>query len=400
MMTPDDSSRWLLTINGGSSSIKFAAYGLTPEPHRLLSGLVDRMGSSQPQLTLTDTEGQHASSPIKASDPANAVKEIVQALRSRLGAKNPAAIGHRIVHGGPNYSAPQRITPELLAELKRFAPFVPNHLPGEIALIETVEQQLPGTPQIACFDTAFHHDLPDVARLLPVPRKYEARGVRRYGFHGLSYSYLLEELKRVAGEAAADGRVILAHLGNGASLAAVIGGRCIDTSMGFTPTGGLVMGTRTGDLDPGLLVYLARTDGLTPEQLEDLTTRQSGLLGLSDSSSDMRDLLACEQDDIKCAQAVAVFCYQARKWIGAFAAALGGLDTLVFSGGIGEHAAPVRERICRGLEFLDVCIHPAQNNANEPVISTDAGRVVIRVIATDEEAMIAREACRIMLDRA
>jgi acetate kinase len=252
----------------------------------------------------------------------------------------------------------------------------------------------PALPQVACFDTAFHGTMPRVARTLPIPRRLEAKGVRRYGFHGLSYSFLMEELRRVAGARASRGRVILAHLGNGASMAAVRKGGSIDTTMGFTPAAGLVMSTRSGDLDPGIVGFLARTEGMTAPEFQKMVNRDSGLLGVSGTSSDMRDLLGRESRDIRAAEAVALFCYQARKWIGAYAAALGGLDTLVFSGGIGENSPAVRARICRGLGFLGVALDARRNAANAPVISRPAGRVAVRVIRTDEELMIARSVMR------
>jgi acetate kinase len=249
---------------------------------------------------------------------------------------------------------------------------------------------------VACFDTAFHHDLPRVARLLAIPRRYEAQGVRRYGFHGLSYAFLMEELARLAGSEAAEGRVILAHLGNGASLAAVRDGEPVDTSMSFTPTAGVPMSTRSGDLDPGLVWYLARTEGLDAKGFNDMVNSQSGLLGVSETSSDMRDLLDRETQDVRAAEAVALFCYQVKKWIGAFAAALGGLDTLVFAGGIGENAPTVRARICDGLGFLGIELEEKRNAANEGVISAAASRAAVRVIRTDEERMIARTVCRVL----
>ena len=249
---------------------------------------------------------------------------------------------------------------------------------------------------MACFDTAFHHDLPRVAQLLPIPRRYEAQGVRRYGFHGLSYAFLMEELARLAGAEAAQGRVILAHLGNGASLAAVHHGKPVDTSMSFTPTAGVPMSTRSGDLDPGLVWYLARTEKMSAKQFNEMVNFQSGLLGVSETSSDMRDLLDHETQDVRAAEAVALFCYQVKKWIGAFAAALGGLDTLVFAGGIGENAPAVRARICDGLEFLGIKLEEKRNAASEGVISAPAGRVTVRVIRTDEEQMIAKTVCRVL----
>ncbi|MBX9579546.1 MAG: acetate/propionate family kinase, partial [Gemmataceae bacterium] len=291
---------------------------------------------------------------------------------------------------------PQLVTPDLLADLRRAVPLDPAHLPAQIRLIEALTDRLPGVPQVACFDTTFHRDLPTPARLLSIPRRYAEAGVRRYGFHGLSYAYLMEELGRLAGADAAAGRVVLAHLGSGASMAAVRGGRCVDTTMGLTPAGGLVMGTRSGDLDPGVLVYLARTEGLTADQLDDLVTRRSGLLGLSETSPDMRDLLARRVADQRAFDAVAVFCYQARKWVGALAAALGGLDTLVFAGGIGENAPEVRAGVCDGLAFLGVRLDQEANAANAPVISAAGGPVSVRVIPTDEELMIARTVSRVV----
>jgi acetate kinase len=263
-------------------------------------------------------------------------------------------------------------------------------------LIEAVRRRFPDLPQVACFDTAFHHDLPRVAQLLPIPRRYEAQGVRRYGFHGLSYEFLMGELARVAGSEVAPGRVILAHLGNGASLAAVRDGKPMDTSMGFTPVAGVPMSTRSGDLDPGLFWYLARTEGVDAERFNEMVNLQSGLLGVSETSSDMRDLLDRETQDVRAAEAVALFCYQVKKWIGAFAAALGGLDTLVFAGGIGENAPKVRARICDGLCFLGIEVEENRNAVNDDVISTVAGSVAVRVIRTDEELVIARSVYNVL----
>jgi len=294
------------------------------------------------------------------------------------------------------HTEPEIVTPDLLEELHRISPYDPDHLPREIELIEAFRQRHPKLPQLACFDTAFHQTMPRVAKLLPIPRRFDAKGVQRYGFHGLSYAYLVEELARLGDPAAAKGNVILAHLGNGASLAAVRDGKSMDTSMGFTPTAGLVMSTRSGDLDPGLAPYLARTERMTTQQFYEMVNHKSGLLGISETSSDMRDLCAIEATDVRAAEAVALFCYQAKKWIGSFAAALGGLDTLVFAGGIGENAPPVRARICEGLNFLGVEIDGQANSTNAPVISTNSSRVRVRVIHTDEELMIARSVRRLL----
>ena len=333
---------------------------------------------------------------MTAPDHTAAVGALMDWIEEHSGPDALAAVGHRVVHGGPKYSRPERITAEMLEELHRLSPLDPEHLPEEIQLVEAFQRRFPGLAQVACFDTAFHHDLPRVARLLAIPRRYEAQGVRRYGFHGLSYAFLMEELARLAGSQAARGRVILAHLGNGASLAAVREGKSVDTSMSFTPTAGVPMSTRSGDLDPGLLWYLARTEGLDAEGFNEMVNSQSGLLGVSETSSDMRDLLDLEMRDVRAAEAVALFCYQVKKWIGAFAAALGGLDTLVFAGGIGENAPTVRARICHGLGFLGIKLEEKRNAANEGVISAAASRATVRVIHTDEERMIARMVCLVL----
>jgi acetate kinase len=293
------------------------------------------------------------------------------------------------------HAEPERVTRKLLAELHRITPYDPDHLPREIGLITALSRRHPKLPQVACFDTAFHRTMPRVARLLPIPRRYAARGVERYGFHGLSYAYLMEELGRLDPEAAR-GRVILAHLGNGASLAAVRNGKSLDTSMGFTPTAGLVMSTRTGDLDPGVVYYLARTQRMTAAKFQRMVNHESGLLGVSGTSSDVRDLCAREATDVRAAEAIELFCYQVSKWIGAFAAALGGLDTLVFAAGIGENAPRIRAQICDALGFLGIELDPTRNAKNAPLISPGSGKVSVRVIRTDEELMIARSVTRLL----
>ncbi len=272
-------SSCILTINGGSSSIKFGLFEVRDPPRRLLHGEIDRIGQKQATLHVDGVRpADHISQSVKAPDHAAAVDAITNYIEERGVERAVAAVGHRVVHGGPKYWAPQRITPDMIHDLRGLSAFDPDHLPEEIGLIEAVGRRFPAVPQVACFDTAFHHDLPLVARLLPIPRRYEAQGLRRYGFHGLSYAFLIEELARVAGADAAGGRVILAHLGSGASLAAVHDGKSVDTSMGLTPTGGVIMGTRSGDLDPGVLVYLLREKRYAVDALEDLIDQQSGLL--------------------------------------------------------------------------------------------------------------------------
>jgi acetate kinase len=360
-------TRTTLAINAGSSSVKCALFTFDPAPHLIARETIEGVGSSCVPQLLAWVDAHTPDAP-------------------------PVATGHRIVHGGSLYRDPQVITKALVDNLRQMVPFAPNHLPDEIALIEALAQHRPHVAQFACFDTAFHGDLPDVARRLPIPREYDARGVRRYGFHGLSYAFLMQELERLAGPQAAAGKIILAHLGNGSSLAAVEARRSIDTTMALTPIGGVVMSTRTGDLDPGVVTYVARTQQLTPDRVEDLLSHHSGLLGISGTTGDMRTLLDRETIDPACRLAVAAYTYSIRKAIGALAAALGGLDTIVFSGGIGEHAPAVRARICDGLAFLGVHVDASRNASNAPIISPPAARVDVRVIPTDEELMIARAA--------
>jgi acetate kinase len=386
----------VLTINGGSSSIKFALYQIGKPLARRLYGKVDRIGLGGTNLTFHDPTGKPQDSrSIAASDHKSAAKFLIDWLEEQPDFASVRAVGHRVVHG-MTHTDPERITPKLLHELHRLRPYDPDHLPREIELIQAFRQRHPRLPQVACFDTAFHRTMPRVAKLLPIPRRFDGKGIQRYGFHGLSYAYLVEELTRLGDPSAKKGRVILAHLGNGASLAAVLDGKSIDTSMGFTPTAGLVMSTRSGDLDPGLLSFFSRTERMTAPQFDQMVNHKSGLLGVSGISPDMRDLLAREATDVRAAEAVALFCYQAKKWIGSFAAALGGLDTLVFSAGIGENCPSIRARICEGLDFLGIKLHTARNAKNTSQISTDSGPVTVRVIRTDEELMLARSVIRVL----
>jgi acetate kinase len=293
------------------------------------------------------------------------------------------------VHGGLQYQAPEVIDDAMIAELRRLRPFAPEHLPTELDIISTCRERLEGVLQVACFDTAFHRDMPALARLLPIPRRFNAEGVLRYGFHGISYTHILESLRNSAPELASKGRLILAHLGNGASLVAVRDGKSIDTTMGFTPAAGVPMGTRSGDLDPGIFLYLTEHAGLDARTFDRMVNHQAGLLGISETSGDLRDLLNREESDGRAAEAVALFCYSVKKQIGAYAAGLGGLDVLVFTGGIGEHSPVIRQRICAGLGFLGIELEPALNAATNPVISAAGSGVEVRVIAADEEAVIA-----------
>jgi acetate kinase len=389
-------NRCILTINGGSSSIKFALYQIAEPPEQSFHGNVDRIGLPGTNLTFSDSTGTRKGSLIlEPSDTRSASNFLIDWLEEQIDFSLISGVGHRVVFG-MKHTEPERITQELLNELHRISPYDTDHLPAEVELIEALRQRYPKLPQVACFDTAFHRTMPRVARLLPIPRRFDAIGIQRYGFHGLSYAYLIEELARVAGVEAAQGRVILAHLGNGASMTAVQGGKSIDTSMGFTPASGLPMSTRPGDLDPGLLWYWMREENLTPKQFNNLVNHESGLLGISETSSDMRDLIERQASDVRAAEAVELFCYYTRKWIGAFAAVLGGLDTLVFAGGIGENSPEVRARVCDGLGFLGIELEEKRNAANEGVISAAVSRVAVRVIRTDEERMIAKTVCRVL----
>jgi len=385
----------ILTLNGGSSSLRFALFSGAQTLERVLAGKFERIGLPNARLVFTDNKKKEERA-IEAPNHLACVGLLEELIEKNRGIPPLSGIGHRVVHGGMRYRDPERVDAAMLEELRRISPFDPEHLPAEIALLEAFGARYPQVPQVACFDTAFHRNLPRVAKLLPIPRRYEAQGVQRYGFHGLSYAYLMQELERIAGAASAQGRIILAHLGNGASMAAVRAGQSIDTTMAFTPTAGLVMSTRSGDIDPGIVAYLARAEGMTADEFHAMVNSKSGLLGVSETSSDVRDLLQREISDPRAAEAIALFCYQAKKWIGALAAVLGGLDTLVFSGGIGENSAVIRERICDGLGFLGIELDPARNTAAAAIITTESSRATARVIRTDEELYIAAKVAQLL----
>jgi acetate kinase len=370
----------ILTLNAGSSSLKLALFDMGTPPKRLLDHAVSRVGET-------------------AAHYARSLDEALSVLEAHGGLDALAAVGHRIVHGGPRYTSMPNgvaVTPDVLDELRRLVVLDPDHLPAEIALVEAMSARAPTLRQVACFDTAFHSTMPRVSRLLPIPRSYEAEGVRRYGFHGLSYTYLVEELGRLAGERTARGRVVIAHLGSGASLAAVHEGRCIDTTMSFTPNSGVPMGTRSGDLDPGVVLYMLRNGHLDADALDDRLSRRSGLLGVSDTSADMTDLLTARASDPRAADAVALFCHHVRRSVGALAATLGGVETLIFSGGIGENAAAIRAEIAQNLEHLGVRLDDERNAASSGIISADGSACTVRVIRTDEESIIARDTLRVI----
>jgi len=376
----------ILCINSGSSSVKFALYQYSETAEALLAkGTVKGIGLPDGHLrvagatgeTLADVHGDFPQLPV-------AIHTILEHL-DQLDLPQPVAVGHRVVHGGTTYTAPQRVDARLLDTLRTLIAFAPLHQPSAIEGIDAITARLPGLPQVACFDTAFHHGLPERVQRFPLPRALGQEGIRRYGFHGLSYEFIIETLG-----AAVQGRMIIAHLGNGSSLVAVRDGHPLDTTMGLTPTGGVMMGTRSGDLDPGILLYLMQTKDYSAEQLAHLVNHEAGLLGVSDLSSDMQTLLDKRGSEPHAAQAVEMFCDQLRKQIGALTAVLGGLDTLVFTGGIGEQAAPVRWEVCQGLAYLGVALDPQRNESHARIISTPQSACGVRVVPTNEELMIAR----------
>ena len=378
---------YVLTINAGSSSIRFGVYETNDFSQRL-SGKIDRIGLNASELIINTTNGNgNTKQNINIPDFHTASVSLIDWLEKQDCLPQIKMIGHRVVHGMKHTKA-EVITSDLLEELNSITSYDPDHLPAELEIIEILQQKYPRLLQVACFDTAFHTTIPEVAKIFAIPKTYYEQGIQRYGFHGISYSYLMEELSR-HNKLESNGRVILAHLGNGASIAAVKNGKCIDTSMGFTPVGGIVMSSRSGDLDPGVAWYLMQK-GMDAKQFNDVINHQSGLLGISGISSDMQDLLKGERENEDASLAIEIFCYQAKKYIGGYAAALGGLDILVFSGGIGENAASIRRRICDGLDYLNLKLNVEQNNKNGRQISTDDSRVKVYVIPTNEELMIAR----------
>jgi acetate kinase len=374
----------ILCLNGGSSSLKFAVYRISEAAEELVfSGAVEAIGENGGKIWLRAGERNLSEKNAAFPDHAQAIKAMFAALQEQ-GVKDLAAVGHRIVHGGPLFTRPQRIDQKLKAALRELIPFAPLHLPSQIAMIEAVSDHFPDLPQVASFDTSFHSGMPEVAKRFALPRELWEQGIKRYGFHGLSYEFIVGKLGKELGQ-----RAIIAHLGNGSSMVAVKDGQPMDTSMGLTPSGGFIMGTRSGDLDPGVLLYLMNK-GYSADRLEKLINHHSGMMGVSGQTGDMRVLLEKRQTDPDAALAVKIFCYQVRKFIGAYAAVLGGLDTLVFAGGIGERAAPVRAEICEGLEYMGIMLDSSANGRNAEIISANASRCAVRVVKTDEDLMIAR----------
>jgi acetate kinase len=386
-------SRSILCLNGGSSSLKIALYLFEDGTETLLAeGAVGRIAAAAVRLRLKGHDSREVTEDLSGgfSWYEDVIRSIFNGL-SRLDLPAPAGVGHRVVHGGPAHSAPARVDSSVLDELRGLAAFAPLHLPGEIRLMEEVDRQVPGIPQVACFDTAFHRGMPELAQRLPLPRSLWEQGLRRYGFHGLSYEYVLGALGT-----AARGRTVIAHLGNGASMAALDKGRPVDTTMGFTPAGGFMMGTRSGDLDPGVLLYLMREVGYDVAGIDRLVNEESGLRGVSGVSADMRTLLERRAEDPSADQAIELFCYHVRKQVGALAAVLGGIDLLVFTGGIGEKAAPVRGSICRGLRHLGIALDEDRNAAGAATISVPGSECAVLVVPTNEDLVIARHTHKVL----
>lgn len=375
-------------INCGSSSIKFALYCLGDHEELIAQGAAEQIGLSDGWLWLNDGSGKRLSD-LKAPLPDNnkAVELIFKQFIEKYNFPIPDAVGHRLAHGGPDHLAPEIVTQSLMKELNALISIAPIHLPDELNCLEAVSEHYPQLPQVVCFDTTFHRQMPDMGKLLPLDQRLKQEGIHRYGFHGLSYEYITSVLG-----SSTLGRVIIAHLGSGSSMTALKNGIPQDTTMGFSPLGGLMMGTRCGDLDPGVLLYLMREKGYDAQQLQELLYHQSGLMGISGISPDMKTLLDQRSSEPHAAQAIELFCYTARKYIGALSAVLGGLDMLVFTGGIGERAAEIRWMICHGLDFLGIILDRQNNDADANVISAISSPCAVRVIPTNEDIMIARHA--------
>ncbi len=372
----------MLILNGGSSSIKFAVF--TKSLQKSLSGKIDRIGTGQSTLSIAGRE------PVTvAADSVEAAADFLMKWLTENNEVTETSVAvHRLVHG-MDHRKPERVTRELLGQLKTYIPFDPEHLPGELKLIEIVNANYPGWKQVACFDTAFHATMPELAQRFPLPGKYYEMGIRRYGFHGISYSYVLKQLIRIAGDRVQNARVILAHLGNGASMVAIKNGKSIDTTMGFTPAGGLMMGTRSGDLDPGITTWLLEQQHLSSKDFSRLINHESGLIGVSGISSDMKNLIDQKDKQPTAKLAIDLFCYEAKKWLGALTATLGGLDYFVFTGGMGQNAPLVRSKICSGMEYLGITIDEQRNEKNEQLITADHSTVAVYMIPTDEEQEMA-----------
>ncbi len=382
----------LLVINPGSSSVKAMAYDESELEKALNSVSIEGIGTGQATLLPGSVFDENIIQHVDAPDYITAVRLIREWLEDEMGESVISVIGYRIVHGGERYKQPTKIDGEAIEYLRSITSLAPNHMPGAIDCVEAFRAVYPEVAHVACFDTAFFSEMPKVNQTLPIPKSISEEGVRRYGFHGLSYEYLLESFQDHEGEVAARGRVILAHMGNGVSLTACRDGRPVDTTMGFTPVSGVPMSTRTGDIEPGVIFYLMREKGMTLEEISDMVTKRSGLLGISGDTSDMYHLLQRQHENESSALAVEYFCYEIKKQIGAYIAALGGVDSIIFAGGIGERSDEIRARVLEGLGFIGVVIDPERNKRNARLISGDDSSVGVHVIPTHEDIIIAKQA--------
>ena len=381
----------VLCINSGSSSMKLAVIAVGDGEERTIArAAVEGIGGGQARSWLRVGDERTEDDAACTTHPAALDHALALLADCEVGdLDRVSVIGHRLAHGGPDHVEPVLVDEAVVASLRKVIPLAPLHLPAAIAAVEAVRARYPSLPQVLCFDTAFHASMPEVARRLPIPDRFAEAGVRRYGFHGLSYEYVMS----VLGEGRPS-RIVIAHLGNGASLVAVSDGRSIDTTMGLTPTGGVIMGTRTGDLDPGVLIHLEREHRMSTDDVQRVVDREGGLRAVG-GTSDMVTLLERAKTDPRARLAVAMFGYSVRKAIGALAAALGGIDLLVFTGGIGEHAAVVRAEACRGLDAFGIALDPEKNERGEELLAAPGSRCIVRVIATDEDVVIARHAHRL-----
>jgi acetate kinase len=384
----------ILIINCGSSSLKFGLY-TTHDLQKVQFGIISSIGELKGGLKISDSNNHLLIDESKEYQNVNAaLSEVVAYMGKHAHVFTLSAIGHRLVQGGPDHRQPELITDSLLQQLKELIYLAPNHLPDEIEAINTFKNAYPNLPQVACFDTAFHSHMPDHVKYYPLSRDFQKKGLLKYGFHGLSYEYVMHHL--IEKDASAnEQKTIIAHLGNGASMVAVDNGVSVDTTMGMSPVGGLVMSTRCGDLDPGVLLFLLKEYHLTANQLDTLLSKQSGLKAIC-GMSDLQEILKAEEQSTEAALALTVFCYQARKYIGALAAAMGGLNVLVFTGGIGANSAAIRRRICDGLQFIGIELDVKANEIGTEIISCSNSRVSVRAIKTDEELMIVKHTKRIL----
>ena len=388
----------VLTINSGSSSLKFSLYQINDEKEVLeLNGELSDIGMKKGTFAVYNGKGkQIREKELEIRDHNDSLKLLFDFLKKHSPEKSIDAVGHRIVHGGAEFRKPILLTDEDISKLEDLIPLAPEHLPHEIKAVKIVMDQFPDLNQTACFDTGFHRHMPEKAQNYPLPLKMRNEGICRYGFHGLSYEYIMQELEKEAGSEISKGRIIIAHLGNGASMAAVKDGKSQDTTMGFTPAGGLIMGTRSGDLDPGVIIYLQNEKKLSVDEINKLVNENSGLIGISGESSDMKELLESENGNDRVKLAIDMFCYQAGKYIGALTAVLGGLDTMIFTGGIGENSSEIRQRICQNLDYLGIELNDEKNKENEKIISENESEVTVRVMKTNEELMISRHSYGIL----